>query len=115
MLLKITPKIISAVKEIEALLVSKNYNNLSSGGRTNRLSNEEVEVAINNYGGSVTERPDDSLSDLQVIEIEGNDFKTYHVDYDLYVNGKQSDLTLSLIVTNQGNNYIASIEDLHVL
>ncbi len=115
MLIKITPEIINAVKTIEGILISKNYKNLSSEKRTNRLSNDEVEKAIKNYGGSVTERPALSLSDLQVIKIEGSDFDTYHVDYDLYIDGKQSDLTLSLIVTNIDGNYVASIEDLHVL
>ena len=81
----------------------------------NKLSNEEVEKAIKSYGGSVTERPDDTLSDLQLIKIEGNDFETYYVDYDLYIDGNQSDLTLSLLITNQSGNYITSIEDLHVL
>ena len=115
MLIKITPEITSAIKTIEDILISKNYSNLSSKKRTNRLSNEEVEKMIKNYGGSITERPSESLADLQVIKIEGNDFDTYHVDYDLYIDSKQSNLTLSLIVTNDNGDFVASIEDLHVL
>jgi len=115
MLTKLTPEIIRAIKDIESILVSKKYNELFSEKRTNRLSSEDVEKAIKDYGGKVTVRPPNSLSNIQAIKIEGSDIDTYRVDYDLYVDYKQSDLTLSVIVVKTKDKYVASIEDLHVL
>lgn len=111
-----TEKLISAVLQIEKALVNKDYKSVASGSdHKSRLTENEIEQALKAYGGELTVAPKKSLLRIHPIKIQNSKDESYAIDFDLWVDNKQSDLTVSLTVTNINNHFIASIDDIHVL
>ena len=101
-----------AVKKIEFALVSKDYKEVSS-----RLSEREISDAIANYSKNrkITLAPQSAYNKLEPIEMKFNPEK-WIVDFDLWFNGEQSDLTVSLTVEKNGKGkYLAVLDNLHIL
>jgi len=97
-------------------LVRKDYLFIESESLAGRLSAAEIETAIRDYGGNITPIPDDILEQLEVIPLENTENPTWFIDLDLWINSKQSDLTLSMeVVRDNTGKLIANILDLHVL
>ncbi len=113
---KITSKMIMALREVETALMKRDYAGLSNKFRESRLSEEEIRSAIKNYGGTITRIPDEKLLKIPVIRISGTDPIKWAIDLDLWMDKKPTDLTVSIILhENNDGNFIASIDDIHVL
>jgi hypothetical protein len=108
-------KIENAVRKIEKELVSENYEKAVALTNNSRLTAKDVETVLKNYNGKVTIAPHYVFDTLEVVEISNSEPKAWAVDYDLWINGKRSDLTLSLTVSLVGNKTILSIDNLHIL
>ncbi|MFC1790323.1 hypothetical protein ACFLZP_02465 [Patescibacteria group bacterium] len=104
-----------AVREVERAIVKGKFKKISPNIANSRLTKQDIKKAIEEYGGRVTLVSDNAYDNLQPIEVRGSNPKVWAVDFDLWVEGKQSDLTLSLTVTNVKNKLIAVIDDLHIL
>lgn len=102
-----------AIRQVEAILVSKDYSDAMANSR---LTTEEIEKVVSEYCGKIDVAPDSYFQNVKAIPIAGTDPQRWAVDYDLWIDGKSSDLTLSLelTTTDSAGNYTASIEDLHV-
>ncbi len=107
---------VNTLREIVEALVRKDYLSIGSESLGGRLSAAELETAIREYGADVTPIPDDILEQLEVIPVENAEIPTWFIDLDLWINGKQSDLTLSMeMEQNRTGKLTAKILDLHVL
>lgn len=109
-------KIKLSIKNIESALVSKNYDKAISDSVESRLTAEEVKNTVESYGGEITTAPDEYFRELYPIEIKNSAPTRYALDFDLWVNGKRSDLTLSLtLIPDKEGNFSVSVDDLYVL
>ena len=117
----ITKEIVEAVKEVETALIEGNYKSVAAESRPSRLSESEIETAIKEYGGTITKCPNTKIENLKIIEIgdmsHGKQVPSkWFVDLDLYIDEKQSDLTLSLhVVKNDDGTLLALVDNLHSL
>ena len=113
---KMTPQILSAIREVEGALVRGDFAAVASPARESRLSADDIGNALHEYGGSVTPAPDAFLMGIPVIRISRTSPPEWAVDVDLWIDQKHSDLTLSLTIRPDANgSVIALVDDLHVL
>lgn len=103
------------IRQIEVELVNKNFDQVVSLATESKLSARDIEDSLSEYGGRVTIAPDYVFHSLEIIPLSGSDPKSWVVDFDLWIDGKRSDLTLSMevSVTREGATY--SINNLHVM
>ncbi|KKT75805.1 MAG: hypothetical protein UW69_C0009G0019 [Microgenomates group bacterium GW2011_GWA2_44_7] len=111
----VAEKIESAIRSIENELVNENYEKVVALTKDSRLTAKDVETALKNYSGKVTVAPGRVFDILEAIEISNFNPKAWAIDYDLWIDGKRSDLTLSLTVSFVGDETISSINNLHIL
>ena len=103
-----------AIRKVEGLLVEKRYNEIVVFNNEG-LTEEIIKKAISDFGKKVTFAPDYVFDNLQIIEINNSDSKTVHVDYDLWIDGKESSLTLMMNVLLKDQEVTIEVEDLHVM
>lgn len=66
------------------------------------------------YGGTITLPPDDVYESLEIIKVKN--LPEYAIDFDLWINGEHSDLTLSCTIhMKEDQTMTIEIDDLHVL
>jgi hypothetical protein len=92
-------RIIQLVKTIVQDLVQGNLENLVTDGRSGELTKEQLMESILHYGGNFTSPPIETYEKMDIYEVEQG--KNFTVDYDLWVDGKKSDLTLQCDVDLQ--------------
>jgi hypothetical protein len=105
---------VSQIAQLVALLVSKSYRELVDRGWVGRLTIQEIETAISEYGRSLVDPPPGFFDRADVYELTSG--SGWHVDVPLWTAEEgESDLTLSLSVRMDGNSASIGISDLHVL
>lgn len=89
---------------------------LEADGRIGRLTVEELSQALEDYGRSLVEIPDQGWEAADVYEIEDR-LDTWGIDLPLWtLEEGRSDLTLSLTVSRLDSGQVTvEIDDLHVL
>jgi|SRR5690242_7377736 hypothetical protein len=96
-------------------LVERRYSQIASDGRIGRLTVDELERAVREYGRTLTELPDEGFADSDVIPLDA-DPSVCAVNIPLWTREEgRSDLTLSLTVRNVAGTVTVEIDDLHVL
>ena len=110
-------KLERTVVRVVELLVQGKYEELESLSKTNRLTAQDLERAVADYGRSLTMPPMESLKQANVIEIGGSKPTKWYVGIDLWtVEEGRSDLTLELTLTDSLSDlYHIEVDDLHVL
>jgi hypothetical protein len=112
----IEQKIIDILKKLVSDLVDKNYNKIFEGQCNSELTEEEIKRAVYEYGGELTIPSEGAYytDALNIIEIKKN--IEYHIEFDLWINSKRSDLSMIFNVIFE-NNKIKQviIKDIHVL
>lgn len=103
----------NVLKKIISLLYSQDYNKLIELDYGKRLTAEEIKEGIEEYVGNLTLAPSEAFDKFNIYET--NDKDIVNVEFDLWVNNKKSDLTLSVNIKNVGDKHIYAIQDLHVL
>ncbi len=112
--MSVEKKVILLLKQLVQDLVNERYQYLVLDGRIGRLTEEELKNAINMYRGKITLPPDDAFNFIDIYPI--NNTKDYALDFDLWVNGQRSDLTLCCTVSFDEKGKVSiSIDDLHEL
>lgn len=107
--------VILAIQNLLNELVDGNYLLLEKDGRAGRLTANEIEKALEDYGQIITNVPEQSLKSLEGILVDGPD-ELWSVDVDLWtIEQGQSDLTLSLWVRVNEGRVTIQIIDLHVM
>lgn len=90
---------------------------LESLSRGRRLTADEMDQAIRDYGKKLVLPPDDAFENLDVIKVEAAQPPTWSVVFDLWTEREgRSDLSLELTLTDIGNEELGiEIDDIHVL
>lgn len=106
-------KAIVLLKELVRDIVEKNYNSIKINNRLGRLTIEELDEAIQEYGIPLVYPPDSAFENFDVYEVEKN--KKYTIDFDMWDIEGEGDLTLQCEIYLNGDDVQISIDDLHVL
>jgi len=105
------------LKRLVGDLVYKKYDKIVSDRRNGSLTIEEIDRALREYPGNITMPPEETFSDFHMydhLRTQGDSSCT--VEFDLWYDSKQSDLTLSAeIVEENRREYGIRIENIHVL
>jgi protein tyrosine/serine phosphatase len=78
-----------------------------------RLTEQELEQAINDYGGKITSPPNNNFNDINIYDTR--DPNEVNIDYDLWTDNKKSDLTISVNLKQINDHVRFSVESIHVL
>lgn len=105
------------VEEIVTRLVAKDYGQLETLTKGQRLPAEEMASAIEEYGKTLVMPPAEAFDDLDVVEVKGSKLRTFGIRFPLWTSEEgRSDLTLELTVSGDADaNPTIQIDDLHVL
>jgi hypothetical protein len=98
-------------------LVHGNYEEIKKKGRAGRLSREEIKEAIDDYPGKITLPPEESFKKFHRYEYDKNneDEEGCLIEYELWYDQQESDLTLSATIVRNSQGMRIGIEDIHVL
>jgi hypothetical protein len=86
------------------------YSLVFNSDKHKRLSTQEIEIAIISYKGNISVPPNNAF-DL-FYDYGKEDSNENFIEFNLWFDGKESDLTLSVTFFSSGEY---SIEDIHVL
>lgn len=103
-----------AVREIESLLINEQYEKVASFNK-DKISVEDLTSSVKEFGERVTKAPDYVFDNFEVLPLKKFGEKYYHLDFDLWIDGKESSLSLQINVNLKGQNPIIEVEDLHVM
>jgi len=103
------------LKGIVEDLTHGKYKEIVDSKRNGRLTKEEIINAINEYHGKICLPPEESYNNFRQYDYNGNP-EECAVEYDLWFDNKQSDLTLEVeIIKDNGGKYNICIQGIHVL
>lgn len=105
-------EILNVIEFIVKLLAEKRYDDLYKADLNKRISTNDLQQAIIEYGGVVTIPPVETYTEADFYEINENECS---IDFDLWIDFKKSDLTLSCSIYKYAEKYHYSIDNLHVL
>lgn len=106
----------NAVKEIESAIIRKDYTEAASELRPGRLSRQQIEDVFSQQTEGLTPAPQIFLEQLTTTKIKTSLNPQWFVDFALWINGRESDLTLSLLIEQGKNGSLrAGISDIHTL
>lgn len=109
-------RIISAVKQVLALLVNEQYDEMQSLSRGVRLSAQEMRGAIDQYGRHLIMGPAEQLQEMDVVEVRMATPKRWSIQVPLWTREEgRSDLTLELTLIDSSSSLNVEIDDIHVL
>ena len=106
-------KIIHILKPLVENLVEGEYQLIQLTGRSGPYTSEELKELVEEYGGKLTIPPDEDYKNINIIEVE--DEPEYFIEYELWVDGEKSDLTLGCTVQFTEDEVRIMIENIHVL
>lgn len=105
-----------AIREAESLLVSGEYKKIGSESDRGRILASSIEARLADYEGTVTTAPQEAYDVIEPISVLDSETPKWFVDFDLWIDGKQSDLTLSLSIESGENGRLtAFVDNLHTL
>jgi len=102
------------LQHINGLLANRQYDLLYKEDAVKRVTADEVENAINEYGGQVTLPPEEAYEKIFIYEHYDSEQEAT-VEMYLWINNEQSDLTLSCDVAIDGEHTLYAVNDVRVL
>ena len=106
---------LSLLKALVADLVSANFEFIFSGGRNGRLSLPEIKNALSEYPGVITPMPEEAFNRVYYYPRINHEETQGSAEIDLWFDGENSDLTLSVDYALHDGKWHISIDDIHVL
>ncbi len=79
-------------------LVDRAFDRIVDDGRIGRLTQHELELASDEYPGTLTFPPDEVFQTILMYDVFDRDTNARKVELDLWFDGERSDLVLSLDV-----------------
>jgi hypothetical protein len=110
----LTPAIRDAVREVVDVLAAGRCDQLVSDRRAGRLTAEQLERAVREYGRTLVALPEEVWALVQVYRLEDGSGVVLEVPLWTTEEGR-SDLTLSLTAYDRDGAVAIEIDDLHVL
>jgi hypothetical protein len=110
-----TPKqLIPALRQLVHDLVVGMFDQLERDGRAGRVTAEELERVVRDYGRTLVDPPEESFATAEAYQVDEG--AEWAVDMDLWTQEEgRSDLTLSVTAWVQGESVQVAIDDLRVL
>jgi hypothetical protein len=106
-------EIIIIAELIVKLLAEERYNELYEGDLNKSISANELQQAVLEFGGKITVPPTaEAYGEIDIYKINENECS---IDFDLWIDFRKSDLTLSCSIYKHDEKYDYSIDNLHVL
>lgn len=103
-------KIKKILKDVIKKITMKDYNTVFENDKNKRLTIAEIETAIKEYKGNITYPPSGAFDNFYDYGSEND--KENFIEFNLWFDFKESDLTLSITIY-ESEEY--SIDDIHVL
>lgn len=104
------------LKNLVALLVNSNFDEIVARNENGRLSKVEIETALKDYPGTISLPPESSYESACVYDVYDEKTEARQVEFDLWYDGEVSDLTLSADVRkDESGKFVITIDDIHVL
>lgn len=94
-------------------LVSGKLELIKETGRSGPYTVEELKEQLDDYGGTLTASPEIDYKNLDLYEID--DEPEWVLEYELWVDGEKSDLTLTCTVRLTDQEKSIAIASIHVL
>lgn len=109
--------LVPPMRHLVELLVEKKYDEIERMTGGQRLSSAELRQAVIDYGRILTIPPEDAWSRLDVVEVKASNRPTFSVRFDLWANGKRSDLSIEVtfVEISPDGEFQVEVDDLHVL
>jgi hypothetical protein len=105
-------KVIQVLKHVNNMLVEKEYEKLYEEDFMKDGDYESLWLNIKEYGGHITMPSEEALNNPKLLEIEDDEAM---IEFDLWVDGEESDLTISLLVIkNENDTYQFNVEEIHI-
>ncbi len=110
----LSPLVVDSVRKLVQMLAAARFSDLEADGRAGRLTAEELRRAVQEYGRTLRELPEEAWA--LVDEYRQNNSDDFSLDVPLWtIEEGRSDLTLSISVRETREGVTLSIDDLHVL
>lgn len=107
-------QLLDPLKDLVHELVLGRFSNLERDGRSGRVTAEELERAVRDYGRILVDPPEESFVNADAYATEEN--REWAIDVDLWTQEEgRSDLTLSVTARVVDGKVQLAIDDLHVL
>ncbi len=101
------------LRQCVEMLVLGNIHGVESAGMNGRLSVEEICLAIQDYPGTMTLPPASAYDRAHIYMANADGWQ--NVEFELWYEGRESDLTLSIRVRDSVKGPQLQIQDIHVL
>lgn len=111
---KIIQAVLSAVRDLEELLVSHDYVLVGSESRNSFLSSFDIEDALKEYDGEITLSPEYSYKSLQPVLVLDAKPERWFLDLPLWIDDKMSDVVVAVTIEATSLGLEASIDDIRV-
>lgn len=108
-------RIVQLCKRITACIQEGDYGSLARDHALCRVSEQDIRRVLGEYGGSVTSIPEEAFHSSAYTVYTYKDGTGYHVDLDLWIDEKQSDLTLQVEINVDENQEIRGYHILDLL
>jgi len=110
-------KLNNTVKVVTDYLAKPKYDELVNLSNGDRLSADDIEYRVKDYGRSITELPGEGYQKIDVIEIDNSNPREWSVNVPIYTKEEgMSDLTLELtLIDSISVIYGVEFDNLHVL
>ena len=106
----------SRIKELVVDLAQHRVDAIVATGRNGRLTKEEIALALSDYPGAITEPPEEAYDSVRLYDVHDEESGRRNAEFDLWYDGKESDLTLSLEIQNHKElGFLVVIDNIHVL
>ncbi|MCU7846235.1 MAG: hypothetical protein KZQ93_20560 [Candidatus Thiodiazotropha sp. (ex Monitilora ramsayi)] len=112
-----TEKLNRTAEYVSVALANKEYKLIEKFTRGIRLSAEDIEEAIDEYGRTVTSLPSEGYTNLDVVEVASSNPKEWSVYIPVYTKEEGlSDLTLEVTMRESTSElFEVELDNLHVL
>ena len=105
-------KVIDVLRHVNKLLVEKKYDQLYEENFDKEGDFGALWLNIEEYGGQITMPPESAFNNPKFLDIED---KKAMIEFDLWIDEAESDLTLSLEVVKKENcTYQFDIVEIHI-
>lgn len=104
------------LQRLVADLVLGDFTAIVADGRNGQLTAEEIQRAVDEYPERLSSPPISAFDTLDMIRVITSPKPTFSIDFDMWSEGHQIDLTLSCTVVVEASGQVAiRIDNLHVL
>ncbi|MBI5722645.1 MAG: hypothetical protein HZA50_01715 [Planctomycetes bacterium] len=104
------------IQELIALLVARRYRDVESLTNATRLTANEIQGIISDYGRILVDPPDSAWQFMEIIEVKNSSPCKWSIVMPLWTQEEgRSDLSLEVTVIHGEKELVVELDDIHVL